>query len=255
MNVLVSAPSKGDLLSRLREVDISVPGRECARSHEQKERWVICRLLSSLAHAGCLTYPLGVETATPPNPDFLVSIDEMRIGVEVTEATSPQWSQFLDYVARAPDKPALIEPASFRPGAWKRARNRAERIEMMGAEANKGRLTSPGWSGNEAEQDWAGYIADAANRKLQSTHKYRANCHKLWLAVYENAPLPYTSYDQALELLRPKLTNFWRAELGFDTLYIDGGESIVCVERDAHKIIAVNNLWRSPSGLTSNRKG
>jgi hypothetical protein len=244
MAVLIASSSKRDLLCGLRRLDISVPGRECVRSHEQKERWVICRLLSSLAHADWLTYPLTTKHAAPPDPDFFLSTSGTHIGVEVTEATSVHWSAFLDYLANASVKTRLIEPASFRPGAWKRERKQAQRLEMMETEANKGKLTAPAWYGSEAEEDWAHYIVEAVHEKLQKAYRYRANCQKLWLAIYENAPLPHVDYSQALDLVRSKLTNAWCSESGFDALFIDSGNKIVCVERDAHKIIPVQNLWR-----------
>lgn len=243
MAVLVASHSMVDLLRGLENIDITVPRRSFGRSHEQKEKWVICRLFSSLAYADLLTYPLTIEVAAPPNPDFIISMDSMQVGVEVIEATSEIWSEFLDYQDRT-ESDGLIEPASFRPGGLKRPRKRADRIAMMEAEASKGRLSSPGWSGNTPEQEWADYIIEAVTRKVDAASRYRLHCERLWLAVYVNAPLPSVGHVQALELLRSKLPESWSSELGFNALYILSRDTIVCVERDSHTIVPVHNLWR-----------
>jgi len=79
---------KETLLSVLSRVDISVPGRSKGRKTKHTEIWMICHLLSTLAHNERLSYPVSVVHRD--RPDFLVRNGNREIGVEATEGITPE---------------------------------------------------------------------------------------------------------------------------------------------------------------------
>ncbi|WP_041927023.1 hypothetical protein [Methylocystis sp. SC2] len=255
MTMLIdAAKNRDELFSSLGGIEVRVPGRADGRTKEHKERSTICRLLSSLAQADELIYPLSAEQTAPPDPDFILNLGSVPIGVEVTEATSDAYSEYLTFAAKRerafPEKSfALIEPASFRPGAWKRARHQEDRIDAMEAEANKRRLTSEGWSGNEPEHEWANYVIEAAQRKTKRVSAYFSRCQKVWLLVYVNAPLPNIHFEDALSVMIPEVENFWRQDQWFDVLHIVDGSTIISVKPDGCSKMPVHDLWNSKTPL------
>jgi hypothetical protein len=90
--------SKDALLASLRAVDISVPppGKERTKAH--MERWTAYRLLSSLAAAGRLSFPLSIRKHE--RPDFMISMAGEQIGLEVTQSTHPEYRKFCAFAEK-----------------------------------------------------------------------------------------------------------------------------------------------------------
>lgn len=146
------------LLSALQQTDIRPSPRPKKRPTKQTEIWTICRLLSTLAEADELEYPLSV--AHKDRPDILILADGTKIGVEITEAVPPQYAEFMALAAREFPN-ALIEPGHFGWDSPKRT------IPEMRKLLSQSKLTAPGWVGDQPEQEWAGFIEGVVRTKLE----------------------------------------------------------------------------------------
>lgn len=83
------AENKATLLDILRSIDIESPLKNNHRENNATERYAIAHLLSSLAaEDDLLTFPLQLVHRNPPEdkPDFLLSTDGKKIGIEHTDA-------------------------------------------------------------------------------------------------------------------------------------------------------------------------
>jgi hypothetical protein len=79
-----------ELLSVLRGVDLSVPGRIDGRTTDHTETWTIARLLSTLANSDRIAFPLAVTHRDRPDIQF----GTQKIGAEITEAVSKQYGAY-----------------------------------------------------------------------------------------------------------------------------------------------------------------
>ena len=67
-------------------------------------------------------------------------------------------------------------------------------------------LSSDGWSGNQAELEWALEIRSIVDDKLTKlAHVDFEKCNRNWLAIYDNLPLPHVHLGNAVALLLPRL--------------------------------------------------
>lgn len=115
---MLSADNAADLLTRLSNIDISVPGRTQGRTTEYTEQYSICRLLSTLANTEYLSYSLSLTKRE--RPDFLLCCKGKNIGIEITEATLPDYSQYLTHAESNPSEAEkesdVLAVPSFRHG-------------------------------------------------------------------------------------------------------------------------------------------
>jgi uncharacterized protein DUF29 len=68
-----------------------------ARTKRQKENYCLRRWLIAMASQGRLSFPVIVENPGPGDrsPDFLLTLDDQKLGVEVTEAGAATWQEWL----------------------------------------------------------------------------------------------------------------------------------------------------------------
>ena len=105
-----SAADTDELFAALRSIDISVPLRTEGRTTHHAEVWTVCRLLSTLAQAQRLSFPMSLRHRD--RPDFLIAAGATKVGVEVTEAISEQYAAYSALAEREfPD--TLLEPGIF----------------------------------------------------------------------------------------------------------------------------------------------
>ncbi len=225
------------LLLALRRTDLKVLPRTKGRTTEQTEIWTICRLLSPLAEADRLAFPLTVTHRD--RPDFLIHTGNAAIGVEVTEAVSQQFAEFSALAEREyPD--ALLELAHFR---WDAPQRTPAEMRVLLAQPN---LTSDGWVGDGPEREWAMFIHSAVEAKLKKLDapefdKFDRN----WLAIYDNLPLPIDlNFELAVAHLRPKFERYWRRSPSFDALYVEHDRAIMEITAQSMVRLALNDLWR-----------
>ncbi|MGD9656125.1 MAG: hypothetical protein AB7U61_00555 [Methylocystis sp.] len=237
--LIPGANNEAELYAELQKIDISVPGLAEGRTTKHTEIWTICRLLSSLAHAGKLTYPLTVSHTD--KPDFFAYLGDAKIGIEVTEATSQNYAECRALAAREfPD--AIIDLGLFRPGKPK-----LSAVEIRKALSEK-RLRSEGWGGNSVEHEWAWYIQERVDEKLIKLPRYNTHgCQETWLSIYSNTPSPNIHQEEALAILFPLLSDYWSLSPAFAAIFIEYGQTIIRITDEGWEKFALHNLWR-PSG-------
>jgi len=225
---------KETLLSVLSRVDISVPGRSKGRKTKHTEIWMICHLLSTLAHNERLSYPVSVVHRD--RPDFLVRNGNREIGVEATEGITPEFAKY-SALAHRQFPNALLEPGHFRPDDPPSTDE--ENCKLL----SQNQLTSDGWAGDAAEQEWAEHIRKIVDNKLAKLlrddfQKYDEN----WLYVYDNLPLPRVDLDEAIEFLRPSLEPQWSRRPNFDSLFVECGSEIVHITKNHSERLQLHDL-------------
>jgi hypothetical protein len=234
LNILATSDS-AQLLTTLRAVDISVPGRIRGRTTDHTETWTIARLLATLTVANRLAFPLTV--AHRDRPDVLIQSNDTKIGVEVTEAISQQYAAYCALAER--EFPSVfLEPAHFRWGAP------GTSVQQMRNLLSQSQLSSDGWVGDRPEREWALFVVSIVDAKLAKLargdfDKFDQN----WLAVYDNLPLPNVHLGRAIGMLRPLLQDRWSRNPGFDTLCIERGPVIARITSDGSEHLVLNNLW------------
>lgn len=231
-----------DLLTHLSTVDISVPGRATGRTSEHTERYTVCRLLSTLSMTRHISYPLLLEKRE--RPDFLLCCNGTDIGIEVTEATSEDYSEHLAYAAKNTPQ-SFIQPSHFR---YDRPLGRQKKNNLLA----QTQLTGYGWAGDEPEKEWSLYIRDAIiskSRKLMEPNfqKFLKN----WLLVYDNTPCSFLNK----ELLLPHIQNLASNEAikNFDAIFVETGwheedhatasSIIICLAQSNIEIFDIKDLW------------
>lgn len=242
-NSFLFAKSSDDLLNTLAAIDISVPGRTKGRTTEHTERYSICRLLSTLAETDYLSYPLCLTKRE--RPDFLLKCNEQTIGIEVTEATSHDYSSYQALVEHK--RPGhFIEPTHFRHG---KELGKDRKQELL----YKYKLTGIPWGGDEAEREWSLFIKDAIEKKTKklqegSFSKFNQN----WLVIYDNSPTSFLNEQDLIpyiEALFPIESSF-----SFDFIFIESSwfkedssvseAKIFVLSNKEQKYLSVNDLWR-----------
>lgn len=224
------------LIASLRQVDISVPDRTAGRTTHHTETWAISRLLATLATTSLLKYPLSVYHRD--RPDFLLKTAGIEIGIEITEATSPQYAKYCALAEREFPN-ALLEPAHFRWGAPDLS------VDDMRALLRESRLTSDGWVGDGPEQEWAKFIQSTFDTKLRKLrHEDFTQYPKNWLGVYDNTPLLDIDIDKAVALLCPLIQDYWAVVPSFDALFIEHDRSIIALTASSADRLILNDLWR-----------
>lgn len=232
---IASVSDSTQLLATLREVDISVPSRICGRTTEHTEIWTISRLLSSLAAADRLGFPLTV--AHRDRPDILVQSKDTMIGVEVTEAISQQYAAYCALAEREFPN-AFLEPAHFRWGAQDMS------IQQMRDLLSQSQLSSDGWVGDRPEQEWALFLLSIVDTKLAKlANSDFAKFDENWLAIYDNLPLPNVHLEKAIRMLRPLLQDRWSRNPSFDKLSIEHGPVIALIAEESSEHLVLNDLW------------
>ncbi|MBM0108594.1 hypothetical protein JM946_28005 [Steroidobacter sp. S1-65] len=227
-----NCPSREQLLTMLAKTRLDVPGRTEGRSTEHTERWVICRLLATVAALDRLRFPLSVSHGD--KPDFSIIWPGLSIGIEVTEAISTDYARCLA-LAELERPGAIIDMSLFRWGS------KSKSLEELRGIIKATRLQGDGWVGDSAEIEWSRYIESIIAAKRQKLSGYLAR-DRQWLAIYDNLPLPHVHLAGAAEKLQ-SLLEPWAEKVGFDALFIERGP--VILEMTAHSICFhhLNDLW------------
>jgi hypothetical protein len=239
----LKANNADDLLKALADVDISVPGRTKGRTTEHTERYSICHLLSTLAETDYLSYPLCLTKRE--RPDFLLNCNEQTIGIEITEATSHDYSSYQALIEHK--KPGhFIEPTHFRHGKTLGNERKKDLLQ-------KDKLTGVPWSGDEVEKEWSLFIKDAIEKKTKklqedSFSKFDQN----WLVIYDNSPPSFLNEEDLIpyiETLFPIRSSFW-----FDLIFIESSwfkkdssvseAKIFALSDCDQKYLSVNDVWK-----------
>lgn len=87
----LEAKSSQELLALLTQTDIDVPLETEGRTTQHREKYMMARLLATLADSDKLDFPLRVEHRE--KPDFALYMPNRSIGIECVEAVSDEWKQ------------------------------------------------------------------------------------------------------------------------------------------------------------------
>lgn len=130
----------------------AVPPRGPDRSKPQQEDFCLRRFLVAMQVSGRLQFPLTIEGATDRDtPDFWIATETGGFGIEVTQAGSSNWQQWLSESAKRGDDAEL--------------------------------LPSDGYAGNGPERI---VVADFVNAMRRKTQSY-GGLHPCDLLIYENS--------------------------------------------------------------------
>jgi hypothetical protein len=229
-------PTSDALFALLSEIDLSVPGRTDGRTTDHVETWTICRLLSTLAAAGVLTFP--VSATHRDRPDLLIKDGSKTIGVEITEAISQQYARYCALAEREFPE-VFLEPAHFRWDSPERT------VEEMRTLLRQTQLTSEGWVGDHPEKEWALFMQSVVDNKLKKLARPDfAKFDQNWLSIYDNLPMPHIYLSNAIGFLQPLLEDRWARIPGFDTLFIEHGPVIARITATGSDHLLLNDLWQ-----------
>lgn len=226
--------SKNDLYSVLSSFNIAVPLLSEGRTKHHIERWIVCRLLASLATTDQMSFPVSLRQRE--RPDFCLSTSAGDIGFEITEALQANYAEYRKLAEREYPT-AILEAGHFRRGKVP--------IRKMRELLARGRLSSLPWMGNSMEKEWAREMARVIRSKLEKLAapgftKYSTN----WLGIDDSLPLPSYALDDAVSILAPLITPLWDKSPCFSEIFIEHGSMIVMLSKEKQTSIQVNDLWR-----------
>jgi hypothetical protein len=238
-----NARNEADLVSALRAIDISVPGRAKGRKNEHREQWTTCRLLATLASNMQLSFPISLTRRSPPHPDYSLTLDNLAFGIEVTEATYRDYNRALDLRSRKYPG-AFLDIGLFVPARYDASENRIPVPESVyRSQLERNTLISEGWSC--AEPDWVRAIRATINRKQTRLIKYYRHISvSNWLAIESNLPCDGINLEKAMSALCNELEAYWDEEWRFERIFIEKGQTIIRIGADGWKKFAVHDLWR-----------
>ena len=209
-----------ELDASLKQIDTTVPRRVDGRNRPTRttEVWTICHLLAALAESKDLKYPISLLRSE--KPDFQLHDGDGTTGIEVTEATTEQYSAYSSAVEKAGT--GFLEPAHFRYSAPDLSSRQMDNL------LRETELSSDGWSGDSPEREWAQGIQSSIEKKLLTINipgyqKFKKN----WLAIYDNLPLPSINVGKAVSYLQPRLNVTWAQSPCFNVVFVETGSIIV----------------------------
>ncbi len=234
----VTASCPKELLSKLREIDISVPPRGKGRDQrEHCEPWCISRFLATFANSDLFVYPIRLQHYRErKSPDFLLTSDGTGIGIEVTEAV-PENAASVDAKAEemGRNQPKLI---------WRHRPNE----EHWGVEKAKepacGKTEfSVGWEDKEPEHDWAEAMLDSCLKKQATYAKATFTKFDLtWLLIYDNWPLPNADKKLAARLFVDRASRL-AEPLPFRRIFVEDDKAIWQFHLPGWSRHPVANIW------------
>jgi hypothetical protein len=224
----------------LRAIDISVPGRASGRMTEQgkkqREKWVMCRLLSSLGATDDLLFPLSVEHAD--KPDFLIKLENDEVGVEATECTDERYSEYLT-LASQEFPGAILDIGLFLPS------RPTPSFDEMRQQLRERKLVSNGWGC--LEEPWAKAIHRTIQNKTEKLTKGTIRSYsENWLSIYSNTPFDDIRIRDAAQLLYERLDNYWTRSSCFKNIFIERGRTIIALSADGWRQMSLHDLWSPP---------
>lgn len=234
----IQASSAAELLQKLGRIDIAVPCMDDEeRSTPHRERYMVARMLATLAAGDSLQYPLRVEHRE--KPDFALYGPADAVGVECVEATHPEWVAI--QAIREKDFPeALIFVPMLRPG--ERKFSTEERVQIA-----RGDRAGPPWVGNMAERQWAAGIAYFIEQKTEKLRKGNyADFKSVWLLVQDEWPAPVhypEGYAEAASLCAAAIASCTVAPC-FSRILVGNSRWLITLFPGPVAVEPMNDLWR-----------
>ena len=228
----LQATNELELLKILAETDISVPRRSEDRTKDHTERYAIAHLLSALAGKDRISYPLILTQRN--RPDFLLTSDTTKIGIEHTEAVPENEAHktVLREKRYAPDEYFI---SHHKPGEPKK--HKKELIKEI--VTNR---AGASWVGDSMEREWAEAMFHFIERKVVSLLKDGFDRFDLdWLLIYDNWNPAVDRYKAATFLLKFVTEN--GVLQNFERIFIITGEYVCEIATAGMQFFYVNDLW------------
>jgi len=221
-----------ELLSTLKEIDISVPLRTEGRTTEHCEQWSICRFLASFAGSELLSYPFCVVHRD--KPDFLLELAQYNVGIEHTEVV-PKNSAAID---------AYREHKNI-DGPFFMKRHHPDDTQLRGANLDReasSRNPGDGWAGDSVEREWTGAMKSFIQEKVEKSKKPDFELfERNWLLMYGNWPLPALDQAVAAKMLFDSLVPH---ELGpFENIFIECLSRFWVFTCNGYYSQPINDVW------------
>lgn len=228
----VSAHSRDSLLSSLSRIDISMPFRDSNRTTAHTERWSICRLLSTLAWENKLDYPCVGHKSE--RPDYVFRLGVQSVGIEITEAVKEDLAR-TEVLPKA-DPSSVIDISLFK---W---RDRRKKLDELRQIARETKLTGPGWTGDEPEQEFADAISDVVENKTRKLNEDNfSRFDEDWLVIYENLALPPLEKNNTASYLCLSLANYWGSNT-FQRIFVESGIFIIELTSERYAMYRICDL-------------
>lgn len=230
----ISAHSRDALLSILSGIDIYKSPRDSNRTTEYRERWSMCRLLSTLAWENKLDYPCVGHKSE--RPDYVFRLGEQSIGIEITDAVKED--RVRTEVLPAVNSSSVIDISLFK---WRDSRKTLDELRQI---ARKTELNGPGWDGDEPYQEFADAISDKVGDKTSKLNEETfSRFDEDWLIIYENLTLPPgVDRNQAAGYLTCSLKDYWGSE-SFHRIFIESKKFIIKLTRERLAMYRICDLW------------
>lgn len=217
-----TANSKTDLFRHLKEMDTTVPLE--GRTTQHRERWSICRLLSTLAKNDYFIYPL--EVLHRDRPDFVLrKSSNHSIGIEITEVIPTELAHAEAVQERDYPDSILDLSSSFR---WSDPpKTRQDLIKLLSADKIS---VDSGWAGDTLERECAKATKDTILKKTDTLNKAGfEQFHENWLLLYENMGMwMMGNKNQLRKFLMPLLQGYWEGpQTIFNAVFIVISSNII----------------------------
>jgi len=230
------ASSKADLLRYLKQQNIKAPPKRKDLSTEHRERWQGFRLLATWATGGRFSYPL--KLIHQDKPDFLLSYNEHKSGIECTEAVSQEWLETVALAERQGKEDFAPLMSQFKRGV------KLTPFEKRKIVQNQSSGVGEGWGTNGFDREWALCIMDSVVKKTEQFNKpdfkkYDEN----WLLVFDNRFVPPVGIKASIEKLIVVLKNYWIRKNCYDDILIETGGVLVEIHPSKWNQQPIVDLW------------
>lgn len=226
--------SSQELLSILKQIDISVPLRTEVRTTEHCERWSICRFLTSFTDSAFLSFPLRIIHRD--KPDFLLELNERKVGIEITEVV-PENDSAIDAYREHKEIDGPFFLKRHLPGD---AKLRGADLKREATSDDPGN----GWCGDSAEREWTSAMKSFVQQKIAKSQKQDFELfERNWLLMYDNWPLPALDQAVAAKLLFESLAP--KEYVPFENIFIECSSQYWVFSHNGYCSRSINDLWAS----------
>jgi hypothetical protein len=227
------ANSKSQLLNILRKTYTSITGRTEGRNKKHTERYSIAYLLSTLAKNDLITYP--IRLIHRERPDFLLFMNDKKIGIEHTEAIS-QNEAHRRYLRQIGCEQKTILIFHTKPDERKKNRKELEE-EMRNYDGGDG-------FGDMRRQDWADAMFYTLGKKIsifkkEGFEKFDEN----WLIIYDNWQIPCINLEEVSPFLMDLICKN-DALKEFSRVFVKRYRQICEFSTAGFTIHEINDLWK-----------
>jgi len=231
-----TASSKADLIAYLKKQDITTQPETKRDMKIYDERQAGFRLLATWANANYFSYPL--KLVHWDRPDFLLSYDGTKIGIERSRAASENYLA-VDDMAEREGAEGQIFMDNFQPGMPKLSTS--ERREIY-----RDQRRGAGWGNKGQERDWVEWMVRVLLKKTEDFNKPDFKKYdKNWLLIHEHESLFVrpVKLESAMELLIKELSRYWAKKVRYDKLLIETVNRLVEICPSVWNQWPIIDLW------------